>query len=136
MNGDAVTAKTARPQRVYELLPCRSNSLLGAWSDGLMWYVIARRPLPDAAYWPGRRWLAAIDAVAWPCLIGALAAHAPRPVGIVGPVVVALAVVVAIGRLSRAVLRNERYRFTTWRWGRVIAMLLMLGIVLKLVALQ
>ena len=30
-----------------------------------MWLWIARDPLPDAPYWAGRRWLAAIDAAVW-----------------------------------------------------------------------
>jgi hypothetical protein len=31
-----------------------------------MWMLLVRSPPPDAPYWPGRRWLSAIDAVAWP----------------------------------------------------------------------
>lgn len=97
-----------------------------------MWLLVARRPLPDAPYWPGRRFLAAADALGWPLLLVLLFDHAPVPVGIVGPVVVALAVLAATRRLHRALWVNHRYRFTTWRWGRVVAALLLIGAVLKL----
>ena len=33
-----------------------------------MWLLVAREPRPDAPDWPGRRLLAAVDAVAWPLL--------------------------------------------------------------------
>jgi hypothetical protein len=36
-------------------------------------------------------------------------------------------------RCARAVWRNERYRFTTWRWGLPLATLLALGVTLKIV---
>ena len=61
--------------------------------------------------------------------------HAPKLVGLVGlvgQVVAAIALLCAIGRLHRAVWVNHRYRFTTWRWGRVAAALLLVGLVLKL----
>lgn len=32
----------------------------------MMWMVLAREPLPDAADWPGRHTLALVDAVGWP----------------------------------------------------------------------
>lgn len=32
-----------------------------------MWVLFARADPPDAPYWPGRRWLAALDAVGWLC---------------------------------------------------------------------
>ena len=47
------------------------------------------------------------------------------------PFVAALALLCALGRLHRALCLNHRYRFTTWRLGRVVAALLM-GMVLKL----
>lgn len=97
-----------------------------------MWLLVARTPPPDAPYWPGRRWLAAIDALAWPLLWVLLFRHAPVPLGIVGPAVAALAVLSAAGRLHRAMWVNHRYRFTTWRWGRVVASLALTGAVLKL----
>lgn len=99
-----------------------------------MWLVLARTPRPDARYWPGRRLLALVDAVAWPAGWIGLAAYLPQPVGIVGPMVVALAVLSSIGRVYRATWRNHRYHFTTWRWGRILLGLLLLGAVIKLSA--
>jgi hypothetical protein len=100
-----------------------------------MWLVLTRAPLPDAPYWPGRRLLALVDAVAWPAAWIALAMNLPEPAGLVGPVVIALAVLSAIGRAHRATWQNHRYRFTTWRWGRVALALLLIGLTLKVVLL-
>jgi hypothetical protein len=97
-----------------------------------MWLVVAREPRPDAPYWPGRRLLAAVDAAVWPLLWMMLVSHAPNPVGLVGPVVMAVALLCALGRLHRALWLNHRYRFTTWRWGRFAVALLLVGAVLKL----
>lgn len=97
-----------------------------------MWLLVARAPPPDAPYWPGRRWLAAVDAALWPILWVLMFNHAPRPVGIVGPVVAAVALLSALGRMHRALWVNHRYRFTTWRWGRVVAAMLLVGAALKL----
>ncbi len=96
-----------------------------------MWLVLTRAPLPDAPYWPGRRLLALADAVAWPAGWIVVATHLPTPVGIVGPVVIALAVLSAVGRAHRATLQNHRYHFTTWRWGRVFAGLLLFALILQ-----
>lgn len=96
-----------------------------------MWIVLTRAPLPDAPYWAGRRLLALADAVAWPAGWVLLAMQLQQPAGIVGPVVIALAVLSAIGRVHRAAWRNHHYYFTTWRWGRVLVGLLLLGIVLN-----
>ena len=97
-----------------------------------MWLAVAREPKPDAPYWPGRRLLAAVDAATWPLLWVLVFSHAPKPVGLVGPVVIAVALLCALGRLHRALCVNNRYRFTTWRWGRFAAALLLVGAVLKL----
>ena len=97
-----------------------------------MWLLVAREPRPDAPYWPGRRLLAAIDAAMWPLLWVLLFTHAPKPVGLVGSFVAAVALVCALGRLHRALWLNHRYRFTTWRWGRIAAALMLMGVVLKL----
>ncbi len=97
-----------------------------------MWLVVAREPLPDMNYWPGRRWLAAADAVAWPALLALAVCHIRVPVGIVGPVAIVLAVLFALARLHRAVWVNQRYRFTTWRWGKVAAVIVLAGYLLKL----
>jgi len=97
-----------------------------------MWLLIAREPAPDAPYWPARRWLAAVDAVAWPMAWAMLIQASPRPLGTIGPLVAALAVLAGVGRVHRALCVNHRYRFTTWRWGRVAAVLLLIGLILKL----
>lgn len=96
-----------------------------------MWLVLTRAPLPDATYWPGRRLLALADAVAWPAGWIALLTQLPQPVGIFGPMSIALAVLSVIGRIYRAAWQNHRYHFTTWRWGRVAFGLLLIGLVLK-----
>jgi hypothetical protein len=97
-----------------------------------MWLLVAREPRPDAAYWPGRRWLAALDAALWPLFWVLFFSHVPKPVGIVGPFVVAVALVCALGRLHRALWVNHRYWFTSWRWGQMAAALMLMGMALKL----
>lgn len=100
-----------------------------------MWLVVAREPKPDAPYWPGRRLLAAIDAAVWPLLWVLVFSHAPKPIGLIGPFVAAVALLCALGRLHRALWLNHRYWFTTWRWGWIAAALLLMGLVLKLAML-
>jgi hypothetical protein len=97
-----------------------------------MWLLVAREPRSDAPDWPGRRLLAAIDAVIWPLMWVLLIRHVPGPVGLVGPFVTALAVLLGLGRLHRALWANHRYWFTTWRWGRVLGAMLLIGAVLKI----
>ncbi len=97
-----------------------------------MWFVVAPEPLPDMNYWPGRRWLAAPDAVAWPALLALALGHIRAPVGIVGPVVIVLAALFALARLHRAVWVNHHYSFTTWRWAKVAAAIVLAGYLLKL----
>ena len=96
-----------------------------------MWIVLPRPAPRDMPYWLGRRWLAALDAVAWPALWIAAVRHAPADLGLVAPVVFAVAVLAGLGRIRTAVWRNERYRFTTWRWGRVPVGLMALGLLIK-----
>lgn len=96
-----------------------------------MWLVFARAPLPDAPYWSGRRLLALVDAVVWPAAWMALAMHLPQPVGIVAPVAMAWIVLIAFSRVYRAAWQNHRYHFTTWRWGSVVAGLLLVGLTLS-----
>ncbi len=97
-----------------------------------MWLLYARAPAPDAPYWPGRRWLAAVDAAAWPLAWVIAFSQAPKTVGLFGPFVMAIALLCALGRLHRALWENHRYRFTTWRWGRVVAVLMVIGLMMKL----
>lgn len=96
-----------------------------------MWLVFARAPLPDATYWPGRRLLALADALVWPAGWIAIVAHLPHPTGIVGPMVVVVALLSAIGRGHRAVWQNQRYHFTTWRWAGIFICLLLIGLTLS-----
>jgi hypothetical protein len=96
-----------------------------------MWLLVVREPLPDAAYWPGRRVLAALDAAGWPILCVLLIRHAPPPVGLLGPVLTAVALLYGLGRLHRALWESHRYRYTTWRWGRMAAAPLLVGVVVK-----
>jgi hypothetical protein len=58
--------------------------------------------------------------------------HAPEPVGLVGPFASAVAILCGLGRLHRALWLNHRYRFTTWRWSRIAAAFLVIGLVIKL----
>jgi len=97
-----------------------------------MFVVVYRRPKPDANQWPGRSWLAVLDAMLWPALwIAAVAAVQDRA-GIAGPVAIAFLVVFAAVRMTRAIRCNERYWFSSWRWGRVLAILVATGLLLKL----
>jgi hypothetical protein len=97
-----------------------------------MLMLVYREPRPNAPHWPGRRVLAAIDAVAWPLLFVWVLRQAPVPAGLVGPFAVAVAALFALARLHRALWANHRYWFTAWRWGKVLGALLLIGAVLKL----
>jgi len=97
-----------------------------------MWMLIARTARADAIYWPGRRWLALADALIWPALWFGALAIVPSSTGIVGLLGMAIAVHAAARRAWRAWWHNERYWFTTWRWGRPIAIMLLLGWLMKL----
>lgn len=99
-----------------------------------MWMLYARAPTPHASYWPGRKWLALLDAIAWLGLVATLVARAPLDTGIVGPMVLALCCLLGVRRCVWALWRNEQYHFTTWRLGVPLAMLLALGVMLKVVA--
>lgn len=96
-----------------------------------MWLLFARAPTPDAPSWPGRRWLAAIDAVLWPGLAVFALLHLPASGGIVAALAIAVSALSALRRLHTAVLANHRYHFTAWRWGRWVAWLLAVGVLLK-----
>jgi hypothetical protein len=97
--------------------------------------LISREPRPEFAYWPGRRVLAALDAVAWPSAVAAIVAASPLNDGAFGAVAIAVAACFGAQRLYRALWMNLRYRFTTWVWGKRLGALLFVGLLLKL-ALQ
>ena len=98
-----------------------------------MWLMFTRAPTPDAPYWPGRRWLAAVDALAWPALWVLAMRGVPAHAGLIGTAVSVLALCAGAKRLHIAVWRNHRYRFTTWRWGRALLCMAFLGWALKVV---
>lgn len=100
-----------------------------------MWILFARAPVPDASYWPGRRWLAAVDAVAWPAIAPFVLAHVPGGTGIVLPMASAIFGLAGLMRLHTALWLNQRYRFTTWRWGRILVLLLLIGLAMKFAVL-
>jgi multisubunit Na+/H+ antiporter MnhE subunit len=101
-----------------------------------MWMLFARAPPPDVPYWTGRRWLAAIDAVAWPGVAWCALSQLPGSGGLVLALATALIVVSAVRRLLTALLANHRYHFTTWRWGHVLAWMAAVAVLLKLVLLR
>ena len=92
-----------------------------------MWILFARAAPPDASYWPGRRWLAALDAVGWPTFWLIVLGHVPARTGVVGAVLVTLVTVIGAHRLRTALWQNHRYRFATWRWGRSLLVLALFG---------
>jgi len=94
--------------------------------------IFVREVPADVAVWPGRRVLAVVDALAWPALWIYVTLHAPFDTGLAGKAVVTLAAVMAVQRVIKALLRNERYRFSVVRWGRVAIGLLLLGFALKI----
>jgi hypothetical protein len=96
-----------------------------------MWILFARAPPPDAPHWSGRRWLAAVDAVAWPGAASYWLVQFAGSGRLVLALAMALLVLSAARRLSTALLFNHRYHFTTWRWGRVLAWMWVVGALLK-----
>lgn len=96
-----------------------------------MWMLLARAAPPDAPYWPGRRWFAALDAIGWPMFWLTVLAGVPVRTGLVGAVLATLAVIVGLHRLRVALWHNHKYRFTTWRWGRLLFALLVFGVTMK-----
>ena len=97
----------------------------------MMWIVFARAPAPDAAYWPGRRTLGALDAVAWPLIALVLLSQVPGQARLVAPIACVICGVNALARLRTAIWENHRYRFATWRASRVVLVLLLIAVALK-----
>ena len=62
----------------------------------------------------------------------ALRARRQCPVGLVALFIAAVALLCALDRLHRAMWVNHRYLFTSWRCGRIVAALLVIGTVMKL----
>jgi hypothetical protein len=77
----------------------------------------------DAPYWPGRRALAALDALAWPLLCALVAMRSGARASVLAWVLAASCVWVAARRLRRAVRENHRYRFLSWWMMRSLLLL-------------
>ena len=92
-----------------------------------MWLLIPRRVRPVMTYWPGRRVLAAIDALFWPAVWLVLLMRVEVPMGVTRPVFMAVLAMSAVSRLWRATFDNSDYTFTTWRWGKVLGGLLLVS---------
>ncbi len=98
-----------------------------------MWVIWVREPQleADAPYWPGRRWLAALDAVLWPGLWMAGASSLPSASGDLWLMVCGFAFFCLCSRLHRAVANNGRYRFTTWLMLKLLLVLGFMGVLLR-----
>ncbi len=99
-----------------------------------MWIVIPRRERPVMPYWPGRRWLGALDAVGWPVFWMVMLMRVETPMGGVRPFLLAVLAWCAFSRFWRATFDNSDYTFTTWRWGKVLGGLLLVGWILRVTA--
>jgi hypothetical protein len=95
-----------------------------------VWVVIARATRPDAPRWPGRQLLSVVDAIVWPAAWLAGISLVPKS-GLLGTFIAALAILFGLQRSWKALFRNERYRFTTWRWGVPMITLIALGALIK-----
>lgn len=138
-----IPEKPLRAIDFYDLFPCRPY--VGSNDDPIaharmsyarkvgevMIVLIQREPRPDAPYWPGRRLLAAIDAVGWPLACVTLAHQYPQAAGAVFMVTV-VAVMCAFFRLCGAIFNNHRYWFTSWWVARLFALLVLICFVMKL----
>ncbi len=101
-----------------------------------MWLILVRAAPPDMLVWPGRRGLALVDAVAWPAVCLALVVQAPVGTGVLGQLIIAVCVVVAVQRGYGAIVQNQRYQFTTWRWGLRLGVLVAFGYSMHLAAMM
>lgn len=93
-----------------------------------------RTPRPDAKIWPGRRALGVADALGWAALVCLAVSMVRAPMGVVGPVVMASALVLGAVRAHRAWFQNHRYRFVSARLALVGAVLLAVGLVVRWMA--
>ncbi|ACB33153.1 hypothetical protein Lcho_0881 [Leptothrix cholodnii SP-6] len=92
-----------------------------------MWLLISRRVRSEMPYWPGRRLLAAIDALVWPAVWLVVLMRVEVPMGVTRSVFMAVLAMCAVSRLWRATFDNSDYTFTTWRWGKVLGGLLLVS---------
>ena len=105
-------------------------------SRQIMWLVVSREPAADKAYWPGRVGLAVVDAALWPLMWIVLVLRAGVPTGVVGPAAISLCVLIALTRVHQALFANHRYGFSTWRWGKLASLLLLVGFVMKILMIR
>lgn len=97
-----------------------------------MWLVIPRRERPVMPYWPGRRLLGAIDALFWPVFWVVMLWRVDAPMGGVRPLLTTVLAWCAFSRVWRATFDNSDYTFATWRWGKVLGVLLVLSWIFRL----
>ena len=99
----------------------------------MMWVVHVREPAPDMPYWSGRRWLAALDAMAWPAVAFWLLnqAQAQGQGRVVLPFAGVVLAAIALSRAMTAIWTNHRYRFTSVLVAWIAFILLVVGAVLK-----
>jgi hypothetical protein len=76
--------------------------------------------------------LAVADALGWPLVWACVLEQPEVSLGVVGPTALALLFLVTFRRMHRALWLNHRYVFTTWRWGKLVGGLLVLGWVMKM----
>jgi hypothetical protein len=86
-------------------------------------------------YWSGRRWLAALDAMAWPAVGFWLLNQVQGPARVVLPLAGVVLASIGLARAMTAIWTNHRYRFTTGRLGRIVVILLIVGGAFKLALL-
>ena len=99
-----------------------------------MFVLSTTTPRPDAPRWAGRTALSAFDAISWPLLWIYGVDRVSVSTGLLGRVVIAVAVVSLLRRVHRAIWRNERYFFTAWRWGVPLVTVLGVAWTMKLAA--
>lgn len=98
----------------------------------MVWLVVQRPERPDATVWPGRRWLAVADALGWALAGAGVLVFLVPGTGVVGPVVAVAAILLGLRAAHVGWARNHRYRFATARLGVALAVLLALGLALRL----
>lgn len=96
-----------------------------------MWLLFTRAPIANAPYWPGRRWLAAVDALVWPVLYWLLLSQIDEAGGLFIALLKSLLALSAARQLHVALLMNHRYRFRTWRWGWCLARVVAIAALLR-----
>lgn len=97
-----------------------------------MWFLVVRGLRPDLPVWPGRRWISAADALAWPIAAMVAVTGMADAVGRSSSLIVATLCVLAARRLLRAILVNQRYRMTTVWLAKIVAVPLLFGVLTKL----